>query len=177
MYCTLHKAELHLYADHLKRLDANDRYSRFSYPAKDEWIDSYVRDINMERDRIKVIFDGGKVVAAIHIGVSGDFAEVGVSVEKEHRGKGWGHLLFDAAITWCKVKGIKHMETVCLCQNKWMIGKVKEFNSSFEREGGQVIADFDIEGRASLEESIKETRNSLFGFYRWLYGALVAQAK
>ena len=171
MYCTLHKSELHLYAAHLKRLGPDDRRLRFSIQAKDDWIDRYVGNINMEKDRIKVIFDHGKVVAAIHIGVANDLAEVGVSVEKEYRKKGWGHLLFEAATTWCRNKGITRMETVCLGENKWMVNKVREFNSHFERDGGQVIADFTIPEN-TLDVQLRETRNSYFGFYRWLVGKL-----
>jgi RimJ/RimL family protein N-acetyltransferase len=153
MYCKLNSFERHYYTDHLKRLDSSDRYLRFSFLAKDEWIDNFVRDLDFSKHIIKVIFVQDKIVAAVHIALlDNDSAEIGISVDKTHRGRGWGHLLFDAAIEYCKNSNITKIETMCMNNNKWVITKMREYDTTFERDGSQTIAHAEIDKTVTFSE-------------------------
>lgn len=169
MYCRLLHNDRHLYGDHLKRLNPDDRYMRFSCRVSDAWIDSFVQNINPVNNIIKVIYDSGKVVAAVHIALNndGNEAEIGISIDSDYRKRGWGHILWDGAVLWCRDHGIKKIETICMSNNRWVINKVRTYNTQMERDGSQTIAHMNVEGKTSYMETFKDYSYEFLGMQRW----------
>ena len=90
---------------HLQSLGAQDRYLRFGYAATNEQIESYVKNLNFERDDIYGVFNRRlDLLAMAHLAFSVDpqwstCAEFGVSVDVRLRGRGLGARLFERAVT------------------------------------------------------------------------------
>lgn len=132
------------FANHLKRLDDEDRFCRFEVYTPDEFIEEYVRNISLfKNDTIFGAFDDRlKIRGAIHISFKEDNAEFGLSVEKEWRGNGIGKYLFQRAISYSRLMGSKKLECIFFRKNHWMMKNAKN--------NGFIIEDFQ-EPRAVLE--------------------------
>lgn len=126
----LARLEIERYADHLKKLDSEDRILRFCNATKDEAIDAIVGKI---RERMATGSDeifvhcarDRSVIAAAHVSVGIDrqdrkFAEVGISVLPEGRGKGIAKFLMERVILHAANRGCERLQTMCLINNQSM---------------------------------------------------------
>lgn len=116
--------EMGLFRDHLLRLCDADRNLRFACRMSDEAVGRYVDGINPRRSVIKAVFaDDLSVAAAAHIALAGDgkTAEIGLSVDAAHRGRGLGSCLFDAAVRHLRARGVDTVVTMCLRRNATMM--------------------------------------------------------
>lgn len=108
-------------ADHLKRLSSDDRYLRFGNVVSDAFIDKYVERSYNDTNRWFGLIDDDHVVGAIHLArVTSKKIEMGLSLDMEYRGKGYGQLLFDRGFVWARANGANQIYVVCLTQNKAM---------------------------------------------------------
>jgi GNAT superfamily N-acetyltransferase len=130
-------------AQHLLALDAQDRYLRFGYAAQDSHIRSYVDNLNFARDEIYGIYNRALVLIAVaHLAISSDpvalaQAEFGVSVNKDARGKGYGALLFERAVTHARNEGIDTMFIQALSENAAMLKIATNAGAWVERHGSE----------------------------------------
>lgn len=156
-----HRARI---AKHLLALDEADRYLRFGYYATDEQIDRYVTQLNFKRDDIYGIYNRKlDLIAMAHVAVSGEadsfehlttspaiptaatpapsakasHAEFGVSVLKAARGRGYGTLLFDRAITHARNEGRQTMYIHALTENTAMLKIARKAGATVERSGSE----------------------------------------
>jgi RimJ/RimL family protein N-acetyltransferase len=114
--------------DHLKRLDVNDRYMRFFAAVSDSVLERYVSDvIDLNREKSFGIFaeDRQTLVAFAHVSGEerhgqGKRAELGISVDKAYRGKGFARRLMDRIMVYCKARNIHTLYMSCLRENKTM---------------------------------------------------------
>jgi RimJ/RimL family protein N-acetyltransferase len=148
---TRHRARI---AKHLLELDEADRYLRFGYYATDEQINRYVEGLNFKRDDIYGIFNRKlELIAMAHVAMDdtpetsslddltkmmvSKHAEFGVSVMKSVRGRGYGALLFDRAITHARNEGRDTMYIHALTENTAMLKIARKAGATVERSGSE----------------------------------------
>jgi len=129
--------------DHLKALNAQDRYLRFGFSAKDEQIDRYVEGLDFERDEIFGIYNRQlKLIAMAHLAFSIDMrmnpsSEFGVSVLAPSRGRGFGARLFERAVMHARNRGVKTMFVHVLSENVAMLQIARNARATVERDGAE----------------------------------------
>lgn len=138
----LNENALNLIANHLKRLDYEDRRSRFGMNMPDEAIDKYVSSLDHMSNVAFVAFnDTLEVVAFVHIAISSNnVAEIGISVDKEFREQKLGSAIWKRAVSWCRMHGIKQLFTHCLMTNTPMIKLARKENMILESSCGETDA-------------------------------------
>ena len=127
----LARMDIETYADHLKKLNHEDRILRFCQAVKDEAIDNVVGKIRerMARgeDEVFAHFSpSGELLGAAHVSVGEDendesrIAEVGISVLPEGRGQGVAKALMERAILHAGNRRCARLVTMCLVTNEGM---------------------------------------------------------
>jgi GNAT superfamily N-acetyltransferase len=157
-------------AAHLLSLDANDRYLRFGYAAKDVQIQRYVEGLNFERDEIFGIYNRRlQLIAVAHLAYAQESefescAEFGVSVLSMVRGRGYGARLFERAAMHARNDGIHMMFIHALSENIAMLTIARNAGAVVERDGSESEAHLrlphaTLDSRVSelLEEQIAQT--------------------
>lgn len=131
------------FAEHLKRLDWDDRLMRFESSVTDEYIDKYVAGIG-PRDTIIGFFDDQCTLrAAAHVAFNADLADLGLSVERQHRRQGIGSTLLDRAIDYARFKA-KRFSSQCLTQNRWMMTRLRQYGFVIETERDVAVAEVEL---------------------------------
>jgi RimJ/RimL family protein N-acetyltransferase len=128
---------------HLLALDAQDRYLRFGYAARDEQIERYVESLNFQRDEMFGIFNRKlELIAMAHLAFSVDpqsqsCAEFGVSVSRQARGRGYGSRLFDRAVMHARNEGVSQLFIHALSENTAMLKIARNAGAVIERDGSE----------------------------------------
>ncbi|NFV80431.1 GNAT family N-acetyltransferase [Magnetospirillum aberrantis] len=136
----LHGHERPLFADHLKRLSADDRQFRFARAnVSDEVIDAYVASIASDHLVVGCFIDD-RLVAGVHVAFDHGLAEVGVSVDMDHRVKGIGAELFRRAIHWARNRRAEKLYTLCQSDNRAMVALARKLDMQVHRESGTAEA-------------------------------------
>jgi GNAT superfamily N-acetyltransferase len=123
---------------HLKSLDAEDRFLRFGYAARDEHIDRYVESLDFDRDDIFGIYNRKlELIAMAHLAYSEDpqmrsCAEFGVSVLRKARGKGFGGRLFERAVMHARNEGVDMLFIHALSENRAMLHIARSAGATIE---------------------------------------------
>lgn len=153
---------------HLLGLDTADRFLRFGYHASDEQIQTYVQSLNFYRDDIYGIFNRRlQLIAVAHLAFgdkdtrSAHQVEFGVSVVKNARGKGYGALLFDRALTHARNLGATQMVIHALSENTAMLKIATNAGAKVERDGGESEAYLSIPP-ANLGSHVEEIVDEQF---------------
>jgi len=133
-------------ADHLKSLEADDRYLRFGYPARDEHIDQYVAKLDFDRDDIFGIYNRKlELIAMAHLAYSEDpemrsCGEFGVSVLRKARGRGFGQRLFERAVMHARNEGVDQLFIHALSENRAMLHIARKAGATVEHMGSEADA-------------------------------------
>lgn len=107
------------YAQHLKNLSPEDRYTRFCYHIKDDAIDGLILHMLYNRSD-HYLFSAeidGQRRGFVHLAREGEDWELAVSVEHDHQRQGIADALMSHAITWGKTHGIHTVFMHCITQN------------------------------------------------------------
>lgn len=107
--------------EHLTSLREGDRYLRFGYKIRDDQLAKYVeRSYDLEQSQWFGVFDDdNNVIASLHvIMVTSKKAEMGCTVDVDHRGHGIGQLLFDRGVSAARAAGARQIFMQCLSENK-----------------------------------------------------------
>ena len=115
-----HPYEKVLVKNHLSSLKEEDRRLRFGALLNDESIENYVEDQWNGDGAWFGIYDDNIIIACVHVAVVGEEAELGLSVEPNHRGQKIGQRLFERAVLYIKSRNIKHVFMHCLSENAVM---------------------------------------------------------
>ena len=110
------------YREHLVALDAEDRRLRFGVPQSSAAIAAYVERINFDSDSLFGVH--GEALAldgAAHLALGPGFAELGISVHPQARGKGIGGALMNRATEFARNRSIMRVYVYCLAENLAMI--------------------------------------------------------
>ncbi|RAU23111.1 N-acetyltransferase [Paramagnetospirillum kuznetsovii] len=163
----LYAHERSLYADHLKRLPDNDRRLRFASAAVSEtWIDRYVDGIR-DDDLILAAVESDKVVGAVHVAVNGAVAEIGISVDADHRATGMGSELLTQAVAFARNRRAEKLYTLCLSENRSMVALAKRSGMELHCDSGEAEAFLDLPPPDPLTVS-QEVQTGLFAmFHSW----------
>lgn len=141
-------------AEHLYRLEGEDRRLRFGYAIKNDAIDRYV-DRMTEKDIIFAIFDlDMQIIALAHFSLLNDgTAELGLSVNKDNRGQSFGSKLFHRALITAKILGIKEVFVQCLIDNKVMqhLAKKHKMKLAIHYSAGEAEGRLEVEPPMPIE--------------------------
>ncbi|WP_155801493.1 GNAT family N-acetyltransferase [Magnetospirillum molischianum] len=170
------------YADHLKRLCSDDRHLRFARAGvSDEWLDSYVATIP-EDGLILVGMQRNQVIAAAHVAFDSDngVAEVGLSVDAEHRSGGLGSELLNQAVVFARNRRAERLYTLCLSDNRSMVALARRAGMDIQFSQGEAEAHLPLPPPDPLTVS-QEMSAGLFAVFRdWAelfdrYGSLASE--
>jgi RimJ/RimL family protein N-acetyltransferase len=147
----LTEAQKNDYLKHLLELPEQDKKMRFNGAMNDASITSYVNGINWERDMILGKYDKDlNLVAAAHIGfyITKDqtTAEIGLSVDSNHRGNGTGYQIFSQAIMYARNHNANKIWVSCSRSNRKMINLAA-------KQGLELVSEStDMEGYLSVDK-------------------------
>ena len=146
---------------HLLQLEPEDRYLRFGYSASDEQVRRYAELLDFERDEVFGIFNRRlQLIAMAHVAYAQSedtqsCAEFGVSVLASARGRGYGGLLFDRAVTLARNRGVSMMFIHALSENTAMLKIARNAGATVRRDGSESEAYLQIPP-ASLDTRMAE---------------------
>lgn len=129
--------------EHLLALDAQDRYYRFGFSARDEQIVRYVDGLDFEKDEIFGIYNRRiSLIAMAHLAFSNDMvvnpgSEFGVSVLPKARGRGYGSRLFERAVMHARNRGVRTIFVHALSKNVAMLRIASHAGAFIERDGAE----------------------------------------
>ena len=90
-------------AEHLLKLNVDDRRLRFGVALTDEGVHRHAAQIDMTRDAIfAVLAPNSDVIGLAHLARGCGYAELGLSVWPLHRRRGIGTILVDLAASQCR---------------------------------------------------------------------------
>ena len=135
--------EADLYREHLLRLDAASRRSRFGGGVSDEFITEYVSlSLGLEAV-IHGFFVEGTLRGAAELRPLGsafaDEAEVAFSVETPWQGHGIGSALLDRTLLAARNRAIKFLHMACLADNRRMQELARKFDAELRFDFGGVV--------------------------------------
>jgi GNAT superfamily N-acetyltransferase len=114
------------YADHLKKLGADDRVLRFSRAVDDDWIDDFVERVGDDRESVIIGhydadlgLDGALCVALLDR-AGQRVADTGLSVLPEARHRGIGFHLLEHGLLWARNHGARRFVSMFVARNEIM---------------------------------------------------------
>ncbi|WP_448202553.1 GNAT family N-acetyltransferase [Azospirillum sp. sgz302134] len=139
-------AELGQYRAHLLRLNAADRYARFTGTVTTDTINKHCDGLDWGRTILLGAFIQGELRAAVELCTDRliwpDRAELAVSVEKGLQGKRVGTTLLRRALTVARNRSIRQVHMICLSDNVRMRALSRRFGGRMELEGGEFTVTF-----------------------------------
>ncbi len=132
-----------LIAAHILALDGADRYARFGYAANDAQIQTYVAQLDFERDQVLGIYDRSLALIAVgHVALVANAdhpgcAELGVSVLKSARGRGLGGCLLARASMLARNQGMPRLWIHTLSENTAMLKIARRAGAVVQRDGSE----------------------------------------
>ncbi len=108
------------YAEHLKNLSDEDRYTRFGYAASSQAIDSMILNILYHQDEhhIFTYYTDAHIVGFGHLAREESDWELAVSVDRAYQGRGIANELMDHMIAWGKTHGVEVLYMHCITENQ-----------------------------------------------------------
>jgi GNAT superfamily N-acetyltransferase len=126
---------------HLLALGEEDRRLRFGVPLPDQAVRDYVARIEFERDAVIGVFDDSlQLAAAAHLARCGGFAELGISVLPDWRGRGAGAALLARSHTHARNWGIRVLFMHCLSENGAMMHLARKQGMRIVTDHGETDA-------------------------------------
>lgn len=131
---------------HLKSLQGEERRLRFGGAVSDDYITEYVNNTCDQKNNkwFGVDHINGHLVAACHVAIIGEQAELGCSVDAEYRGLGYAQDMFDRSVTWLRTKGITDVCMHCLAENAIMKHIARKNDMAVVTEGGESDANVQL---------------------------------
>lgn len=137
-------AESLLLRDHLLRLDADSRRSRFGSSVSEEFVTHYAGRVFRSGSIVLGAFLEGTLRAAGELYPLSEIlakeAEAAFSVETEYQGHGVGTQLMERIILAARNRGIRTLQMNCLAYNRPMQKMARKFDADLAFESDTVIA-------------------------------------
>lgn len=150
------------YAQHLKALDSQDRYTRFGYAVSDHNIDQLILNMlyHAQDHHLFVAKDSDQATGFTHLAhAQGMGWELAVSVDKSHQGKGLGNHLMAATIDWARTHGVKRVFMHCIRNNKLILHlATKHGLEVIDRSGADVTAQVNLPPATSTDYTVDFVR-------------------
>lgn len=137
---TEHLAE---YAQHLKNLQDEDRYTRFGYAASAAAIDAMILNMLYHQDQhhLFTYYLDNHIVGFGHLAREDADWELAVSVEHSYQGRGIANELMDHMIAWGKVHGVHSVFMHCISDNQRIQHLARKHGlKTMERVGHEITA-------------------------------------
>lgn len=131
------------YAEHLKNLDDEDRYTRFGYAASPGTIDQMILNIlyNQNDHHIFTYYIDDRIVGFGHLAREGTDWELAVSVEKAYQGRGIANELMDHMIAWGKTHSVEVLYMHCITENQKIQHLARKHGlKTWDRSGHELTA-------------------------------------
>lgn len=137
--------EFDSYRDHLLRLDADSRRSRFAGAISEDYIRAYAKDLNHLDAVVHGFFVDGVLRGAAELRPLGTRlakeAEAAFSIEKPWQSHGVGSALLERTLLAARNRGIKFLHMACLGQNRRMQELARKFDADLKFDFGSVVAE------------------------------------
>jgi GNAT superfamily N-acetyltransferase len=134
--------EAELYREHLLRLDADSRRSRFGGAVSEAFIRNYV-DLSVGLDAVvHGFFVDGQMRGAAELrplGTGQGEAELAFSIEKPWQSHGVGSMLLERTLLAARNRGIKLLHMACLADNRRMQQLARKFDAELSFDFGSVV--------------------------------------
>lgn len=133
------------YLQHLLRLDAESRRSRFGGAVSDEFIRNYVELSGGLDSVIHGFFVDGVLRGVAELRPLGSTldheAEVAFSIEKPWQSHGVGSALLERTLLTARNRGIHHLHMACLSENRRMQQLARKFDAELSFDFGSVVGE------------------------------------
>ena len=133
------------YRDHLLRLDAESRHSRFGGGVSDEFIRSYVGTTFGLSAIVHGFFVDGVLRGAAELRPLGPAfareADAALSIESDWQSHGVGSVLLDRTLLTARNRGIKRLHMACLANNRRMQELARKFAAELSFDFGGVVGE------------------------------------
>ena len=135
------------YRDHLLRLDADSRRSRFGEAVSDAFITNYI-ELSLGLDAvIHGFFVDGVLRGVAELRPLGaslpEEAEAAFAIEKPWQSHGVGTALLERTLLAARNRGIKLLHMACLANNQRMIDLARKFEAELKFDFGSVVGEVD----------------------------------
>lgn len=181
-YRKLTAGDARRFGEHMVRLEADDRRSRFAGTVSDREIHRYCASLDWSQSIIVGFFDEGAIRAAVELRLAPDgrSAEAAFSVERGFQGKGIGTALMRRIVTVAQNLGIEKLAVFCLPENWRMRALLARFDAQSEVSIEEVSSSIRLR-RADALSLAQETIDDSSGYlpvlfahwYTDMIGALV----
>jgi len=137
--------EAEIYRDHLLRLDADSRRSRFAGAVSDEFVQDYA-DLSFGIDAVihgffvDGILRGAAELRPIGAPITRE-AEAAFSIEKAWQSHGVGSMLLERTLLAARNRGLKFLHMACLADNKRMQQLARKFDAELSFDFAGVIGE------------------------------------
>ena len=168
--CTLDASHRSSIERHLLALGERDRYLRFGYAARDVHVRRYVDSLRFGLDEVFGIFNRRlELIAMAHLAYATsvdrcETAELGVSVSRHARGRGYGQQLFERVVVHARNHGVTTLQIHALSENAAMLHIARQGGARVERDGAESEAflvlpqaDFGSQLGELLDEQVART--------------------
>jgi GNAT superfamily N-acetyltransferase len=135
--------EAELYRQHLLRLDAESRRSRFGGAVSDEFIGRYAESSTLSGAVIYGFFVDGVLRGAAELRLlehAGD-GEAALSVERAWQSRGVGTALLERVLLAARNRQIERLHMLCLAENRRMQHLARKFGAELSFEPGNVTGE------------------------------------
>lgn len=152
---------------HFLILGNEDRRLRFGLPLSDDSVRDYVERIDFARDAVFGINDEElALIGVAHLARSEEFAELGISVLPEHRGRGIGAALLSRGATHARNWGDRTLLMHCLTENAAMLHLARKQGMQIATTSGGAEASVELPpaSAVSLATEMIEERIGLFDY-------------
>ncbi|MCX7313202.1 MAG: GNAT family N-acetyltransferase [Alphaproteobacteria bacterium] len=133
------------YRDHLLRLDAESRHSRFGGGVSDDFIIAYVKTTFGLGSVVHGFFADGVLRGAAELRPLGrafaSEAEAAFSIETDWQSHGVGSMLLDRTLLAARNRGIKTLHMACLANNLRMQELARKFTAELSFDFGDVVGE------------------------------------
>lgn len=131
------------YAEHLKNLSDEDRYTRFGYAASAQAIDQMILSIvyNQQDHHIFTYYTDSKIVGFGHLAREESDWELAVSVDRAYQGRGIADELMNHMISWGKTHGVEIVYMHCITENQKIQHLARKHGlKTWDRSGHELTA-------------------------------------
>ncbi len=134
------------YRDHLLRLDADSRRTRFGGTVSDDYIASHAASSRLGAVVHGFFIDGTLRGAAELRPIGASFtheAEAAFSVEQPWQSHGVGSVLLERTLLAARNRGIKSLHMNCIAENQRMQQLARKFDADLSFDFGSVVGEVD----------------------------------
>ena len=135
------------YAQHLKALGTQDRYTRFGYTASDYNIDQLILHMlyHPEEHHLFVARQDEDAIGFTHLARCDHGWELAVSVSASSQGRGIGNQLMAHAIDWARTHGVDRVFMHCIRDNQRIQHLASKHGLNvIERSGADITAQVNL---------------------------------